>query len=84
MDVRILTQGICVWVEVADGRDGGFPSSLPGVQGFIRYDTSGTSFALRTDGADEDMTVELFCTGTDHVTLPATSTAITSHGICSL
>ena len=83
VDVGIVTKGICVWVEVAEERDGGFQISLPGTQGFIQYDTGGTSFAL-TNIADEVLAVDLFCTGTDHVTLPATLTAITSHGICSL
>ncbi|EJK60124.1 hypothetical protein THAOC_19582, partial [Thalassiosira oceanica] len=83
VDVTIVTQGICVWVEIAEGRDGGFPTSLPGRQGFVRYHTRGTSFVV-TDSTDGDfLTVALFCTGTGHVTLPATSTTITSHGICT-
>ena len=86
VDVQVLTRGICVWVEVADERDGGFPSSLPGIQGFVRYDTSGTNFAVTdsTNTNGEDLAIDLFCTGRDHVTLPATSTTITSHGICTL
>ena len=85
MDVQVLTRGICVWVEVADERDGGFPSSLPGVQGFVRYDTRGTSFAVTdSTNGDDIIGVDVFCTGRDHVTLPATSTTITFHGICTL
>ena len=71
---------ICVFVE--DGsRNGGFPSSLVEQHGFTDYGKlPGFQWSL---GGSLIKPFLMYCVESDDVTLPATTTSETLHGICT-
>ncbi|EJK63323.1 hypothetical protein THAOC_16025, partial [Thalassiosira oceanica] len=75
IEVSLSTAGVCVFVESAYWRSGGFLTSLEQL-GFTPYVAAGFTWSISTPPS-------LFCTGADHVTLPATTTSQFVHGICT-
>ncbi|EJK46265.1 hypothetical protein THAOC_35075 [Thalassiosira oceanica] len=69
IEVSLSNGGVCVFVESSFWRSGGFLTSLE-QHGFTPYVTAGFVWSISTPPS-------LYCTGADHVTLPATTT---SHG----
>lgn len=76
ISVSLSTSGVCVFVESAFWRSGGFLTSLE-QHGFVPYTTNGFVWSISTPPL-------MYCTGADHVTLPATTTSHLVHGICTL
>ena len=70
--------GICIFVQSDDERDGGFMHSLiEEGHDFTHYEVDGFTW-------QEPYLPKMYCKDSDHVTLPATATPETIHGICTM
>ena len=69
--------GICIFVESHDERDGGFSHSLVEDEGFTHFEIDGFTW-------QEQYLPSIYCTDSDRVTLPPTTTTQTVHGICTM
>ena len=80
--VSLRPQVICVFVE--DGsRNGGFPSSLVEQHGFTDYGKLPGFQWSKDQFVGDTHPFLMYCVESDDVTLPATTTSETLHGICT-
>ena len=83
--ISVITRGICIFVDSHDGRDGGFRQSLvDGGHDFTHYEVDGFNWQGQWGQNPGLNPPSMYCIASDHVTLPATTTPETIHGICTM